>query len=113
MTDSPASRVALPTWLIATIAGFFGLFYAYVVWAAVDLLVLRAADLLGLNAIGWSVLLVGVVFPLVVFASAFAIGWRRRGWQFSLILFAGLCLTAVFWLNVFAYSATSPVLYGS
>lgn len=109
----PARRAALPTWLIATISGFFGLFYAYAVWAAVEFLVLQAGGTFGLNALGWFVLLFAVAFPIIVFAGAFALGWRRRAWQFALILLTGLGLTAVLWLNVLAYSTTSFSIYGS
>lgn len=102
----------MPTWLIATIAGLFGLFYAYAVWGALDFLFLQAGGGLGLTALGWFVLLFAVVFPMLVFAAAFALGWRRRAWQFALILLAGLALAAVLWLNVLAYAATSFSLFG-
>lgn len=97
-------RAALPTWIIATISGLFGLLYAYVVWNAVTLLAYQASGVLGLNGLGWFVLLLAVVFPIVVFAVAFAIGWRRSAGVFALILLAGLALVAVFWLNVLAYA---------
>lgn len=113
MTDIARRRSALPTWLIATIAGFFGLFYAYAVWGAVGFLIAQAGGTLGLNALGWFVLLFAVVFPILVFAAAFALGWRRRAWQFALLLLAGLGVASVLWLNVLAYAATSFSLYGS
>ena len=47
-------RSALPVWLIATIAGFFGLFYAYAVWNAVAFLISQATGPLGLNGGGWA-----------------------------------------------------------
>lgn len=79
---------------------------------ALDFLVLQANGGLGLNALGWFVLLFAVVFPILVFAAAFALGWRRRAWQFALLLLAGLGLAAVFWLNVLAMASTSYSLYG-
>ena len=103
----PAKARALPTWLIVTISVFFGLFYAYAVWNAVDFLVSQATGSLSLNGYGWFVLLLAVVFPLVAFGISFAIGWRRSWWQFSLVLLAGLGVVAVFWLNIVAYSATN------
>ncbi len=102
----PAPR-ALPTWVVVTISGFFGLFYAYALWNAVDFLISQASGTLGLNGYGWFVLLLAVVFPAIAFGVAFAIGWRRSWWQFALVLLAGLGLVAVFWLNIVAYSATS------
>ena len=95
---------ALPVWAIATISGAFGLFYAYVVWNAATLLAYQASGVLGLNVIGWIVLGLAVVFPILVFALAFAVGWRRAALPFAVILVAGLALVAVFWLNVLAYA---------
>jgi hypothetical protein len=100
-------RAQLPTWLIATIAGAFGLFYAYAVWNAVAFLVQQAGGVLGLNALGWFVLLFAAVFPILAFAGAFALGWRRSAWQFALIMLSGLALTAVFWLDVVAYATVA------
>lgn len=94
-----------PTWVVVAIATFFGLFYAYAVWNAVDFLATQASGTLVLNGYGWFVLLLAVVFPLLAFGAAFAIGWKRRWWQFALVLLAGLGVVAVFWLNVIAYSA--------
>jgi hypothetical protein len=108
-TDAAASRPAknrvMPTWLIATIAGAFGLCYAYAVWNALAFLVLQATGPLGLNGYGWFVLLLPVLFPIIAFAVAFAVGHRRRALHFTLVLLAGLCLIAVFWLDVVAYAA--------
>lgn len=109
--DSPAARPvkprALPTWLIVAISVFFGLFYAYAVWNAVDFLVAQASGSLSLNGYGWFVLLLAVVFPLIVFGAAFAIGWRRAWWEFVLVLLTGLGIVSVFWLDIVAYSATA------
>ncbi len=95
----------MPAGLVAMIAGAFGLFYAYAVWNAVAFLVSQAQGPLGLNGYGWFVLLLAVFFPIIVFALAFAVGRRRRWWEFTLVLLAGLGLVAAFWLNIVAYSA--------
>lgn len=92
-------------WVLVAISVLFGVFYAYALWNALAFLVEQASGPLGLNGYGWFVLLLAVVFPLAAFAIAFALGWRRRAWQFALVLFAGLCVVAVFWLNVIAYAA--------
>lgn len=102
-TDTAPGRRA-PTWIVATIAGGFGLLYAYVVWNALDLLVYQAAGVLGLNGLGWFVLLLAIAFPVIAFAGAFALGRRRGPGILALILLAGLALVAVFWLNVLAYA---------
>lgn len=108
-TDAAASSsrrpFAMPTWLVASIAGAFGLFYAYAVWNAVAFLIEQATGTLGLNGAGWALLLAAVVFPIVVFAVAFALAARRTAGAFALVLLAGLGLVAVFWLNVVAYAA--------
>ena len=107
-----ARRVpALPVWLIATIAGFFALLYAFVVWTALGFLLQQAGGVQGLTGYGWFVLILPVVFPLIAFAGAFAIGWRRGALPFVLVLLTGLALVAVFWLNILAYAAAAPSLY--
>lgn len=105
--EKTAKPRIMPTWLIVTLSVFFGLFYAYFVWNAVEFLIAQASGTVPLNAYGWFVLLFAVVFPLIAFGAAFAIGWRRTWWEFSLVLLTGLAVTAVFWLDVIAYSATS------
>lgn len=102
----------LPVWLIATIAGAFLLLYAYVIWNALIFLIQQANGVEGLSGYGWFVLLLPVAFPMVVFAGAFAIGWKRRAAQFALVLLTGLGLVAAFWLNIFAYAAATTALYG-
>ena len=91
-----------PTWLVAVISGLTGLFYAYAVWNAVGNLI--AAVPLGLNGLGWFLWIFAVLFPILAFAAAFAIGYRRPPHHFLLVMITGLALTAVFWLNVVAYT---------
>ena len=102
--SSVARRSALPTWLVFVISLISGLLYAYTVWNAVTLLVYQAGGALGLNGLGWVVLLFAVVFPIAVYSGAFALGWRRRALPFLLVMLTGLALVAVFWLNVLAYA---------
>lgn len=103
-TPGNQRRTVLPVWLIATIAGFFGLFYAYAVWNAVAFLISQATGPLGLNGGGWGLLLTAIAFPIIVFALAFAIGWKRGAGAFALIMLSGLGIVAVFWMNVIAYA---------
>lgn len=103
----------MPTWITVTVAGGFGLFYAYIVWSAVGLLIDQSRHPLGLNGYGWFVYALPIAFPLVVFGVAFALGHRRRVWEFALVLFAGLTLSAAFWLNIVAYGVSSYALYGA
>jgi hypothetical protein len=106
-TADAASRPAhsTPTWLVATIAGVFGLFYAYAVWNALGNLIQASQLPTGLNALGWFIWIFATVFPILVFAAAFAIGRRRPAHQLFLVMLTGLALVAVFWLNVVAYTA--------
>jgi hypothetical protein len=109
MTDAAASDPIgarrTPTWVVVAISVVFGLFYAYALWNALAFLIAQATGSLGLNGYGWFVLLLAVVFPLIAFGVAFALAWRRVWWEFAIVLFAGLCVVAVFWLNVIAYAA--------
>lgn len=107
-----ARRRLLPTWLIVTIAGLFGLFYAYVVWSAVALLIQQVNGPLGLNGLGWFVYILPIVFPLMAFGVAFAIGARRRSGELAIALLAGLTVSAAFWLAIVGYGTTSYGLYG-
>jgi hypothetical protein len=115
MTTAKASvrKPALPVWLIVTIAGVFALLYAYVVWTALSFLIRQASGTEGLSGYGWFVHILPVVFPIVVFGAGFAIGWRRGAGQFAMVLLTGLALVAAFWLNIFAYAASSSSLYGA
>ena len=108
-----ARRRLLPTWLIVTIAGLFGLFYAYVVWSAVALLIQQVNGPLGLNGLGWFVYILPIVFPLVAFGIAFAVGARRRAGELAIALLAGLTVSAAFWLAIVGYGTTSYGLYGA
>jgi hypothetical protein len=97
-------RKAPPVWRVATVAGAFGLFYAYAVWAAVPLLFAPSP---ARAAVGWVAVVAAVVMPIVIFAGAFALGWRRPSWAFALILLGGLGLASVFFLNVISFALTS------
>lgn len=108
--NAATSTRRIPTWLTATITGAFGLLYAYAVWNALDFLILQASGVRGLNGVGWAVLGFAVVFPVVVFAFAFALGRRRGAAALAVILLVGLALVAVFWLDVLAYSSITDSL---
>ncbi|MCT9820374.1 bacitracin resistance protein [Microbacterium sp. W1N] len=96
-----------PVWAVVTIAGTLGLLYAYAVWNAIAFLITQASGALGLNALGWGVLLFAAVLPVIVFGAAFALGWKRSPGRFALLLLAGLGVVAVFWLDVLAYSVVA------
>ena len=106
MTSSSAVRRG-PSWVPAAIAGVFGLFYAYAVWTAVTFLIAQASGVEGLNGGGWAILLFSVVFPIIVFVAAVVLGRRRPLLQLAVVLFVGLGLVAVFWLNILTYAITN------
>jgi hypothetical protein len=103
-----ATKGRTPTWLVATISGIAGLFYAYAVWNAIGNLVATldvfAGAGLTLNALGWFIWIFAALFPLLVWGAAFAIGYRRAPHELLLVMITGLALVAVFWLNVVAYT---------
>ena len=72
-------------------------------WNALGNLI-KAAPL-GLNGLGWFLWIFATVFPILAFAVAFTLGFRRPAHHFVLVMLTGLALTAVFWLNVVAYTA--------
>lgn len=101
MSESTAHSHS-PRWLSAVVLGSAGLFYAYAVWNAVAHLISMAQN--GLTGVGWATLLFGVVFPVIVFVFAYAIGRRRNAGELGLVLLAGLGIVAVFWLSLLGYS---------
>ncbi|NNH02604.1 hypothetical protein HLA99_01815 [Microbacterium ulmi] len=102
----------MPVWLLGTIMGLFGLFYAYAVWNAIANLI-QTAQFFGdagrpLNAFGWAVWIFAIVFPVIVYVFAFRLSHRRPAHHALLIMLTGLGLVAVFWLDLVAYTALSP-----
>lgn len=105
MSDAVIStRRTVPTWYAATLGILFGLVYAYVVWQAIASLVIGASGALGLNVMGWLVWVMAAVVPVIAFGAAFVIGRRRGMLGYALVLFAGLGVVAVFWLNILSYT---------
>ena len=109
--DAAASAPAkgkTPTWLVATISGLVGLFYAYAVWNAIGNLIETIGFYgeagMSLTALGWAVWLFAALFPLLVWGAAFALAYRRAAHELLLVMVTGLALVAVFWLNVVAYT---------
>ena len=109
--DAAASAPAkgkTPTWLVATISGLVGLFYAYAVWNAIGNIIETIGFYgeagMSLTALGWAVWLFAALFPLLVWGAAFALAYRRAAHELLLVMVTGLALVAVFWLTVVAYT---------
>ncbi|SDS45002.1 hypothetical protein [Microterricola viridarii] len=112
---TPAERgTHTPLWLAATIAVFFGLFYAFDVWEALGnlLAIQQSASALGvpITAYGWIVLIAALVLPLALFGLAFWLGRNRGALALAAFLFVGLCVSAVAYLNIIGVFAFGPIL---
>ncbi len=104
--DSPRRRYG---WVGLTIAGVFGLFYAYDLWEAVSNFVELpvAYKQYGLDTadIPWWVLIIGLAIPPVVFATAFIVGRKHGALGKVLIFIVGLAVVAGLSLGVIALEA--------
>jgi hypothetical protein len=104
----------MPGWLLATIAGAFALLYAYAVWSGIAYLIASVQEFsaigLSLAPMVWVVLVLAIVVPIAAFAAAFAMGRTGGPGRLALLLLAGLALTAVFWLDMQAYTTTAVVV---
>ena len=109
-------RRAAPAWIIATIAGFFGLFYAYAVWAGLaNLLAMNslATSVLGgsLQPTAWIALILAMVLPVLVFVIAVVTGARRAAWKLAVLLVVGLSIVGAYWINVQALFTHAAVVF--
>ena len=81
------------------IAGIFGLFFAWNVWAGIgNFLGIQNQRLqLGLNltALGWFVIILDVFAPVVLFVVAIVVGLKRSKWMFAGILLLALLIVAI------------------
>lgn len=91
-------------WYMTTIGVLFGLFYAYIVWQAIASLLVGATGPLGLGFMGWFMWLMAALVPALAFTVAFRLGQKRGALGAALLLFAGLGLAVVFWLNILSYA---------
>lgn len=104
-------KARAPEWMIATVAVFFALFYAYSAWAAVGNLVglnLAAQDLdTSLSPFGWGLLILGVLIPIIVFGIAFRLGRRRNIGVQALLFLTGLGLVSALAIDTFMFGLGS------
>ncbi|WP_341998782.1 bacitracin resistance protein [Microbacterium sp. LWH7-1.2] len=118
MSDANRSNLSarrMPVWLVVAISGIAGLFYAFAVWSAIANLVQAIAFYANggyeINALGWFVWIFAALFPLIVWAIAFALGYRRQAHEFLLLMVTGLAVVGVFWLNVVAYTGLNTTSF--
>lgn len=103
-TDLPTRRT--PLWLAVTLAVVFGLFYAYDVFEALGNLLGISDFASGLdasiNGFGWALLVLGLVLPLAIFATAFTLGHHRGPLVQAAFYAVGLGLSAALSLDIIA-----------
>ena len=115
-SETPAVRTPSrsPRWLTLTLAILFGLFFAYDVWEAVGNLagvsIVASGLETSINALGWVVLIVGILLPVVVFAAAYWLGRRRDPLAQLLLYLAGLGVVAALSLSLLALFGIGSVL---
>ena len=94
-----------PRWAHAAITIVFGLFFAYDLWEALSNLIELP---LALNAAGlasqtpWTLLIINLAVPIVVFALALLLARKRSLGDRAVILLVALCFSAVLSLDAIA-----------
>ena len=108
MSESTSSADALPmasrmvSMLRGFVTGILGLAYAFLIWNATFYLIEMAQA--GISGYGWTVLLMPVIVPMIVFVVALLMTRRRTLGVFIVAMLAGLGLSAVFWLDTLSYA---------
>lgn len=97
-TESEGSRRA-PAWLKRTVAIVFAVLFTYPLWVGIGNAVgypqtIWAHYHLGINPIGWVLLVIGVLTAPVVFVCCFLLGRGRGVVAGALIYAAGLCVVS-------------------
>ena len=97
-TESEGSRRA-PTWLNWTVAIVFAVLFTYPLWVGIGNAVgypqtIWAHYHLGINPIGWVLLVLGVLTAPVVFVCCLLLGRSRGVVAGALIYAAGLCVVS-------------------
>ncbi len=107
--DAHESKRRRYGWLSLTVAGVFGLFYAYDLWEAVSNFVELPAVYkqygLETSDIPWWVLALGLAIPPLVFATAVVVGRKHSVLGKALIFIVGLAVVAGLSLGVIALEA--------
>lgn len=108
MNDSTHSAAAAPTasrlasMMRGFVTGLVGLAYAFLVWNATFYLIEMAQA--GISGYGWTVLLMPVIVPMIVFVVALLLTRRRTLGVFIVTMLAGLGVSAVFWLDTLSFA---------
>lgn len=84
------------------VTGILGLAYAFLIWDATFYLIEMAQA--GISGYGWTVLLMPVIVPMIVFVVVLLLTRRRTLGVFAVAMLAGLGLSAVFWLDTLSFA---------
>lgn len=104
---APLSRTArVGHWLRVAVAGVFGILYAYYLWDAIRSLIELPAqyEVMGLSRddAPWSLLILGIILPIVTYVGALIVGRHRNVFAQALVLLTGLGALAALSLGVIA-----------
>jgi hypothetical protein len=101
-----ATEKARIGWLGLAIAAFFGLYYAYDVWAAVATIVALPGAYVeqGLQQsdVPWWLLVIGLLVPIVAYVAAFVISLRMNIAAKAVIFILGIAVTSALSLSIVA-----------
>ncbi|PRY69106.1 hypothetical protein B0I08_103312 [Glaciihabitans tibetensis] len=105
MTDRTDSELT-SRWIAIAVTALFGVIYAYYLWDAIRSMIELPAqyELVGLGRENapWTLLVAGVILPVVVYIAALIVGARRGVAARALILLVGLGALACLSLSVIA-----------
>lgn len=105
--QDPAGRRSWSRALRGVLTGILGLAYAFLVWNATFYLIEMAQA--GISGYGWTVLLLPVIVPMIVFVIALLIARRQAVGGFVIVMLAGLGVSAVFWLDTLSFALRNGV----
>jgi hypothetical protein len=105
-SGTPAAGARASRGASIAVAVLFGLVYSYYLWDAIRSFIELPAQLdafgYGRENAPWTLLVIGVLLPIVGYLAAFVIGRRRALGNQAIIFFVGLCAVACLGLGVIA-----------
>lgn len=111
--DAPQVPAARGNWLNWCVAVLFGLFFAYDVFEAVGNLVgvVSQANALGGTVVplGWTILIGGLLLPVIAFGIAYWTGRGRRLGEQAVRFLVALCVVAAISQSVLALFGASQL----
>jgi len=106
VSESTSAAASTASGLVSAVrwfaTGILGLAYAFVIWNATFYLIEMAQA--GISGYGWTLLVMPVIVPMIVFTVALLLTRRRPLGMFIVVMLAGLGLSAVFWLDTLSFA---------